>query len=141
MKVSEIEPGQVYAIRSTAVRRAARQALKADPSLKGQPSPLGGTKVTGHDYLSMEHHQPGCPGVVLETGVPCAGRMDGVKAEVWRYKPHQNWSAVLVVHVSEVLKRWDEHELNEDITGREQMLALADSLEEQARKIREEWDW
>jgi hypothetical protein len=37
------------------------------------------------------------------------------------------------VHAFEVLKGWDEHELGEDIAGRESMLRPADRLEEQAK--------
>jgi hypothetical protein len=37
------------------------------------------------------------------------------------------------VHAFEVLKGWDEHELGEDIAGRESMLRPANRAEEQAK--------
>ena len=128
MKIDEIEPGQWYAIKKTAVRRASRQP-GADTAFKyidvGR-GPLG---------------DPACPGEVLETGVPYGQRTDGVRVRVHRHTPEDRQSAVLVVHIGAVLKQWDEHELTEDMEARESMLRRADMLEAEARKIREEWGW
>jgi hypothetical protein len=79
-------------------------------------------------------------GTMLVLGVPCGKLQDGVKAEVrtWAEDPR---AAVLTVHATAVLKRWDEHELTEDVEYRDLMLRRAGRLEAEAKEIREEWGW
>jgi hypothetical protein len=124
MNMTEIIAGQTYAVSARALRREARKAWKAG----------GGW----HDLASVPY-SPAYPGVVLETGVPCPTRPDGVRVEARKHDDRK--IIILTVHAREVLKRWDEHELSEDISARESILRLADTLERRAREIRDEWGW
>jgi hypothetical protein len=131
MKADEIEIGQLYAVDDNALYRAA-QASDLPPQQRWYfPKVTKGVR----DFSGMTYS----PGRVLATGQPCGKLTDGVKLLVSHGTWNEARAAVLTVHIAAVLKPWVEHELTEDISSRDQMLRLADTLEEQAREIREKW--